>query len=65
MLDENGLLEVFRERLSIMVIDGGMDEGAAAQQAFFETARLYKIEPRSMPQAAKDEMKKAVSKRLA
>lgn len=63
-MDANGLLEVFRERLAIMVIDGGVNEAEAAKQAFYDTARLYGVEPKNMPEQAKEEMRKAVANKL-
>ena len=63
-MDAATLLEVFRERLAIMVIDGGVDEAEAAKVAFYDTARLYGVEPRNMPNEAKEEMRKAVASKL-
>jgi len=61
-LTDTGIIELFRERVAIMVIDGGVNEAEANKVAFYETARLAGIEPKAMPQVCKDEMKEAVSK---
>lgn len=63
-MDASDLLEAFRERLAIMVLDGGVDEAEAAKVAYYETARLYGVEPRDMPNEAREEMRKAVASKL-
>ncbi|AMV30860.1 hypothetical protein VN12_02005 [Pirellula sp. SH-Sr6A] len=61
-MTDTDIIELFRERVAIMVIDGGVNEAEANKVAFYETARLVGVEPRAMPQVCKQEMKEAVSK---
>jgi hypothetical protein len=59
-MTDTDIIELFRERIAIMVIDGHVGEAEAAKVAFYETARLVGIERKDMPQVCKDEMRKAV-----
>lgn len=63
-MTDTDIIELFRERFAIMVVDGHVAESEAAKVAFYDTARLYGVEPRNMPEEAKEEMRKAVAERL-
>ncbi|AMV34376.1 hypothetical protein VN12_19785 [Pirellula sp. SH-Sr6A] len=60
-MTDTDIIELFRERVAIMVIDGGVNEAEANKVAFYETARLVGVEPKAMPQQCKDELRRAVA----
>ncbi len=63
-MTDTDIIELFRERVAIMVIDGGVNEAEANKVAFYETARLVGIKPKAMPQVCKQEMHTSVTKAI-
>ena len=64
-MNTDAILYAFFERLAIVEHDGKCLNADEVKQAFYDTARLYGVEPRNMPQEAKEEMRKAVASRLS